>query len=170
MVAGFVAWACSLAALAELVRRDGEAGSRRAIVALLTLAAAGVVVTAAFPTQTSAGVLPSGVERSLAGRLHDLASGVVTLALAAAGVVSAVAYRRRPREFGRLAISLLLLTVVLAGTLAAAGAPGLRQRSLILAACGWQLLLLWALRRRSAQYVPPATDPPEARCTLDRTS
>ena len=157
MVAGFAAWALSLAALAELARRDG----RGALAALLALAAAGVVVTALFPTQTSAGVLPPGTERSLPGRLHDLASGVLTLALVAAAAAS-IAAIRSPRAFRRLVIGLLILAGVLAGALDAAGAPGLRQRVLIVAACGWQLLVLWALAPRPLSMFH--------RCTRARTS
>lgn len=105
MVVGFLSWSASLAGAAALAARDRRTGQHpilaRSLVALLGLAAAGILVTACFATQTSAGKLPQGVRLSLGGRLHDLGSGLATLALVAAAVASIAnrdgsdAYRRR---------------------------------------------------------------------------
>ena len=56
MVGGFVAWAASMAATARLVRRGA-----RLVAWLLAVAAVGMLLTACFATQTSAGVLPPGI-------------------------------------------------------------------------------------------------------------
>ncbi len=95
MKIGFAAWSLSLGALAVLVVSDAQGVERRwawgVLAGLLALACAGLVVTAIFPTQTSAGVLPSGVARSTEGRLHDLGSGAALLALFGAVIASTAA-------------------------------------------------------------------------------
>ncbi len=67
MVAGFLMWAASLATTALLVlmvRLQGRAGVMRmlpnVLFALLLVAAVGATLTALFPTQTQAGLLPPG--------------------------------------------------------------------------------------------------------------
>jgi Protein of unknown function (DUF998) len=137
MVAGFVAWAVSLVATAELVRSWSLALS-----ALLGVAAVGFVITAVWATQTSAGELPPGVERTTAGRLHDAGSGVASLAMLAAAVVSV---RVGPvRRLRRLAIGVIGVAIVADVALLAVGASvgGVRQRVLVLAAVVWQAAVL----------------------------
>jgi hypothetical protein len=139
MVIGFTAWAVSLAATAVVsrgVRKDGAVGFA------LIVASLGMLVTASFATQTSAGQLPPGESLTTSGRLHDLGSGVTTLALALAVLLSL-----RPGESPRLRrLTLLLLLfvmpVVFVLYLVGEDVAGFRQRLLVALACAWQLLLL----------------------------
>jgi hypothetical protein len=92
MVCAFLAWAASLAVTALLVWRDRRkrprSVARAVLIALLVIATLGLLVTACFRTQTSAGLLPPGTQRSVGGRLHDLGSGIAMLALFGAVVAS----------------------------------------------------------------------------------
>jgi hypothetical protein len=144
MVAGFVVWASSIALTAVLVRTE-----HRAIAALLALAVVGALVTAAFPTQTSAGVIPPGEQRSVAGTLHDLGSGLILVTVVPAALLSLTVIRR-PTWFRPSAFAILAIVAVVATALLAVGdpAPGIRQRIELTAACGWQLALLAALSSR----------------------
>jgi len=163
MSVGFACWAASLAAAALLVLLTRTPAGRSrplsvTLAALLALAAAAVIVLDAFPTQTVAGVLPAGVEWTTAGRLHDVGSGVTTLALLGAAVVSLPllsahgAYRRAV---------VILLTSAIAGTIAGlaigASVGGARQRLLVAVAICWQLLLVQTLRRASSVEMYPPT-------------
>lgn len=149
MTLGFLAWAVSLAAAARALgylRGHGAAWVR----ALLALAALGLALTAAFKTQTSADVLPPGVERSAAGRLHDWGSGVALLALfAAAGISTRLTQLSEPVR--RVISWLLVGGLALHLGLLAAGdpAPGLRQRALLLLGISWQAALLALAYRAS---------------------
>lgn len=153
MVGGFLAWAVALAATAALarveLRRSSHPRAAAALVASLALAAGACLVTACFRTQAVAGALPPGVAYSLRGRLHDLGSGILALALFAAVASSAFAMRR-PRWFRRLALAAFGFAVACEAVLLPLGREvgGLRQRLLLLAACGWQLGLVAALARR----------------------
>jgi hypothetical protein len=147
MVVAFLAWAAALGLTAGVVGA-GAAGSehplaRRSVVALLAVAAAGILVTACFNTQTSAGALPPGVRLGTAGRLHDAGSGLAMVALASAAFVSAWAIED-PVAF-RIGV-LVFLALGAAGDLAllfgGAGVAGIRQRLLLVLACGWQAALL----------------------------
>jgi hypothetical protein len=158
MVVGFSAWACSLFATGAAAAGAGDGCLSRAarvvMTAALGVAGVGMVVTAIFPTQTSAGRLPPGVQSSVSGQLHNLGSGTAMLTLIAAAVVSALAVRS-PSWFrplgGMLLVSLGLVIPVFG--LTASDLAGLRQRLLVLAACVWQAALLYALGRcrRSTQ-------------------
>lgn len=137
MVVAFGAWAVSSVATGAVTWRWS-----RVVGVLLVVAACGLVVAATWATQTSAGELPPGVERTTAGRLHDLGSGVASVALLSAAVVSAVtAPARRVR---RVAIGLVgvavIASVVLLGVGDAVG--GLRQRVLVAVAVAWQATVL----------------------------
>jgi hypothetical protein len=151
MVAGFAAWAASLAATGALASR--ARGAHRyatvALSALFALASAGLVLTACFHTQTSAGHLPPGVARALGGELHNLGSGVALLALTLAVPVSACALDR-PR-YRAFALYLLVIVVAIAIALLIVGpqVAGLRERCLLAAACIWQLALIRALTETS---------------------
>lgn len=152
MVSGFAAWAASLAAIAWLMWRP-ESGlgvrARRAVAALLLIAACGLLLTAVFPTQTIAGILPPGVQRSSAGRLHDVASGGALLALFAATATVALTARRT--LIGRVTLGFLVLAVATSVALLAVGpsVAGIRQRALIAFAILWQAALLRALAQSS---------------------
>jgi hypothetical protein len=147
MLVGFAFWAISLVACAIVVK--GLPGGR-ALTPLLMVAAAAVVVLGLFATQTWAGVLPPGVHRSLAGRLHDAGSGVSSLALFLAAIVSLVTLRR----------PVLLALVVVAIAISAIGLAigrdvgGLRQRGLVLCAVSWQASVLAISRDRRLRPGP----------------
>ena len=153
-VAAFVFWAIALAAGSLLVARAAGPARRiaRAIAAFgLGLGAAGITVSAIFATQTVAGVLPEGVQRTTTGRLHDLG----TLAVFAGLLLAAGASLRfAPRRGYRIALAalfaILMLTIPI---LVALGidAPGIGQRVFILVGCGFEWVLAVELsgRRRS---------------------
>jgi hypothetical protein len=144
MVAGFAAWGISLAATAVVVWGPRE---RRVVALLLIAAALGIAVVASFRTQTSAGLLPPGTVRTTEGRLHDLGSGLATLALLGAAIASMAG---SPRVFRRQTAAIVVAAIVTNGVLLVVGRDvgGLRQRLLILCACIWQILLLRLVRAR----------------------
>jgi hypothetical protein len=147
MLTGFLAWAVSLACtgvLAATTRRT------RWLAIPLGVAAAGIVVTAAFGTQTSAGKLPPGVKLTLSGQLHDIGSGATTVALSLGALASIwalndqAAYKRRTAA--------LLAFVVFADVallLVGSSVGGVRQRVLVTAGCLWQAMFLAQVQRVS---------------------
>ncbi len=142
---GFLLWALSLLATGLLVRPPQ--GERRLVV-LLLLAAAGVLLVAVFPTETSAGELPPGATLTAGGRLHDLGSGLTTLALLAAVAVAALSPRwDRAFRHRSAALAAAAIATSLALLLVGPEVGGLRQRLVLLAGCCWQLLLLAELRQ-----------------------
>lgn len=146
---GLLAWALSLLLTAAWLRRRGRPGLRLpgAMAALLLLAAVGLGLAACFRTQTSVGVLAYGERWSFGGRLHDLGSGITSLAMllaAACGLRAERGARRFVRTSGALLAFALAADVALLPVGAEAG--GLRQRLLMAAACAWQALLLGRLR------------------------
>jgi hypothetical protein len=144
MVLGFVLWAASLAATAQLVKRRW----RDLLLALaLSLAALGIAIAAAFATETVGGELSHGAELTTTGKLHNLGSGLTSLALIAAAVIVGLR-RSAPLPLRKATTGLLLACLVfnLALLLIGPSVGGLRQRLLLLAGCAWQLLLLYALR------------------------
>jgi hypothetical protein len=138
MVVGFAAWAISLAATAVAATR--WTGGRGMGIALFA-AALGMTITACFATQTSAGELPPGASLTLSGRLHDIGSGLVTLALAVAVLLS---LREGSARLRRFTLVLLVSAFPLVVALVAIGddVAGIRQRLLVAIACVWQLFLL----------------------------
>jgi hypothetical protein len=153
IVGGFAVWALSLAATAILALQASD--SRRAAATLSTLlvvASVGLLLTACFHTQTSAGRLPAGVMPTVGGELHNLGSGAALLALFVAAPVSAWALVNHPR-YRVFTIGLILIAVVVAVTLLAVGpqVAGLRQRALVAVGCTWQLALLRALSDEGRQ-------------------
>jgi MFS family permease len=159
MTAGFLAWALSLAASAALVWRVLRAS---VLATLLCLASLAVIVVACFPTQTSAGALPAGAMLSTTGRLHDVGSGLTTLALFLAVTVSTLD-SRLSSTFRRRAGVLIAATVASASVLLAIGSSvgGIRQRLLVLAACLWQILLLPAISKPVRPSAPARANRPE---------
>jgi hypothetical protein len=143
MTAGFMAWAVSLLLAAFAVGGLPNANlSRRALAALLAAAASGVVLLTVFHTQTSAGRLPPRVHLSTGGRLHDVGSGLTSVALWGAAVCAG-ALPPLPRWLRRWSLALAALTVLCDVGLLLAGTSvgGLRQRVLIGAGCLWLILL-----------------------------
>lgn len=145
MVFAFLAWGASLGATAGLAR--GQA----ILAGMLLAAALGAVVTACFATQAVGGVIPHGVHLGLGGRLHDLGSGVLSLALLAAVSLS-IRQAVLPPGFRVRTTVLLVLSVAGAAALLIVGdpAPGIRQRLLVATACIWQAMLLHVLGSRRA--------------------
>ncbi len=165
MVAGFLMWAASLTTTALLVLRaplQGRTGVMRALrnvlFALLLVAAVGAMVTALFPTQTRAGLLPPGELESNTGRLHVLGSDLIQACFYPAVLVSLIL--ASPRWFRIVAVAVLAVAVAVAPALAVLGvdASGLRQRIQLAAGCGWQFALLAAWR--SAALRPGPRPPP----------
>lgn len=145
MTVGFVAWTVSLAATGLLV---GSVSRGKPVGIPLLVAAIGIAVTACFATQTSAGRLPPGVSLTAAGRLHDFGSGLATVALLAAALLS---LRIRTPEALRRATGVLLAFALPADALLLAlgsDVAGVRQRLLVAVACAWQLTLLDMTRTR----------------------
>jgi hypothetical protein len=138
MTTGFVVWALSL--LATVIFARSRYGAGILCIALM-LAALGMAITASFATQTSAGRLPPGVSLSTSGRLHDIGSGLTTLALLAAALLSLRVTGPRLRRFtvGMLALACSSDVVLLA---VGSGVGGIRQRLLVLIGCAWQLAFL----------------------------
>ena len=145
MTLGLGLWAWSLALSAAIARR---AWHSRMLASLLALGSFGIVLADCFATQTSAGVLPQGAHLTTTGRLHDVGSGLVSLALLAAAILSAT-QPRSPRWLRAWAAVLVAAAIISSIVLLAIGPSvgGIRQRLVI--ACGllWQLLLLRALGR-----------------------
>jgi hypothetical protein len=156
MVVGFLSWSASLAAAAALAGADRPPGRpvvlTYSLEALLGIAAAGILVTACFATQTSAGKLPPGVRLGLGGRLHDVGSGVATLALVAAAVAS-MANRDGSSVYRQRTAAILLIALASDVVLLVVGPSvgGIRQRVLLGFGALWQLLALreWARDARS---------------------
>lgn len=146
MTIGFLLWALSLLATGLLVRLMRM---QRLLPPLLILAATGMLLTAIFPTETTAGELQPGTSLTTTGRLHDLGSGLtgLTLLTAAIAVASNPGWRM---SFRRWSTTLAVVATAISGTLLLVGPEvgGLRQRLVLLAGCCWQLLLLRELRRR----------------------
>lgn len=138
MTTGFVVWALSLMATGIIAHSEGA----DALCVSLAVAALGIAVTACFATQTSAGRLPPGVSLSTSGRLHDLGSGLATVALLLAALLSL----RLPSRPVLRKVTGWLLALACAGDLVllavGSGVAGIRQRLLVLVACIWQLALL----------------------------
>jgi hypothetical protein len=136
MACGLAAWGASLAAVGAL--------ATRAIVRWpLLLAAAGLSLAAAFPTQAVAAHVPAGEPRTTAGVLHDIGSGVGTAALTIAIVASLATGRRRPAMIACVAGAWVAYGALLIG---GDPVPGVRQRVIVAAAVGWQALTLRASR------------------------
>ncbi len=153
MTAAFVAWAVSLGATAVGVGRWSLVAG-----VLISVAAVGILVTASWATQTSAGELPPGVSVTMAGRLHNLGSGVASAALLAAAIVSAAV--GPTRWFRRAAGGIVCVAVVsdLVLLLVGTSVGGLRQRVLVLLAIAWQAVVLCLPESRLSSGRPAAVD------------
>jgi hypothetical protein len=136
MTIGFVCWAVSLAATGwAVLMRTGA----RLVAACLGVACVGMLLTAIFATQTSAGQLRPGETLTTVGRLHDIGSGTTTVALLFAALLS-LKGRRFRQQVAPLLIVLLCSDIALLAVGPQVG--GVRQRILLAGACVWQLLAL----------------------------
>lgn len=139
MTVGFALWALSMVLLAwAVVTAHVRRAALLVLAFLLLAAAAGVVVLSVFDTQTSAGRLPIGMRLSASGRLHDVGSGLTSIALWLAAICAAVA-NGLPRWLRRVSVAVAGLAV--AGDfgllLIGSSVGGVRQRLLIAIACAW---------------------------------
>ncbi len=131
----------AFAAAAWLAARAPRRPIARALTTVaLAVAAAGTVVATLFATQTVAGELQPGVQRTLEGRLHDLG----TLLLFAGLIVAALAsVRLVPRARFRVTVALLALALVATVPVLVAlrlDLPGIGQRAFVLIGCAWAFL------------------------------
>jgi hypothetical protein len=142
MAVAFALWALSLACTGLLVAGLARG---RPVAAGLLLAAVGIAITAAWRTQTSAGLLKPGEALHAAGRLHDVGSGLATVALLAAALLS---LRLTSERLRHLTVTVLVIALPADLILLAIGSEvaGVRQRVLVAAACAWQLALLASRR------------------------
>ncbi len=122
--------------------------SSRALAALLLMAGLGFIVAAVCPTQAVRGVVPVGEHLRLAGRLHDLGSGIGQLSIFGAAIVSGRIFAAH-RSFHRATVALVATGLLVGPTFAVLGVGdrGLRQRALVAGACVWELGLIGVLDR-----------------------
>jgi uncharacterized protein DUF998 len=147
--AAFAAWTASMAAGAVLAARVPPPGRRLAratAVAALATATAGGALTVLFATQTVAGELPRGVERTTAGRLHDLGTLLILAGLVVGALASLRLVRRTGYRWTVAALGVALLAVVPVLVALRIDQPGIGQRAFILIGCLWQ----WRFARASA--------------------
>jgi len=140
-VVAFLAWTVAMAAAVPVVaaaRPPGRRLARAVAGSALAVAAAGALLAAAFATQTVAGELPAGVERTLSGRLHDLGTLLILAGLLLAALATLRIVRRRRYRLTVAALGLALLLVVPVLVALGADAPGTGQRLFILIGCAWQ--------------------------------
>ena len=105
-------------------------------------------MAAAFGTQTVAGELPPGVERTLGGRLHDLGTLLILAGLLLAALASLALVRRGRHAAEILALAVALLGVVPVLAILGLDWPGVGQRGFI--AVG--LVFQWRLVTRLTHH------------------
>lgn len=143
--AAFVAWALATAACAVLAARvPGRPVARALTVLALAAAAAGLLIAATFTTQTVGGELPTGVERTTGGRLHDVGTLAILAGLLVAALASVRLLPRRGYRLGVLGLGAALLAIVPVLVALGYDAPGVGQRGFILVGCAWQWLFVRA--------------------------
>lgn len=155
MTAGFIAWAVSLGASGAYALGGKRPRLSAAIAGVLSLAAAAMLLTAAFHTQTVAGTIPAGQRLTASGRLHDLGSGIATLAILAAAILSAQA-ERASRAFRQFVWGAVLFAASsdIALLIVGRSVGGVRERILIAIGCLWQAAYIATLRKQSGASSP----------------
>jgi hypothetical protein len=142
-VVAFLLWAVATAAsavLAARIRPPGRPLARVLAVCALAAAAAGLLLAAAFTTQTVAGELPAGVRRTTGGRLHDLGTLLILGGLLAGGVASLRLVRGLRYRLAAVGLALALVAVVPILVALRLDAPGLGQRAFIVVGLAWQVV------------------------------
>ncbi|RKQ91892.1 uncharacterized protein DUF998 [Solirubrobacter pauli] len=135
----FLAWAAATGACALLAARVRVRPiARTLVVGLLAAATIGLLMAAVWPTETVAGELPAGVERTLGGRLHDLGTlailaGLLLAALVSLRLVPSTRYRLEVAGLGFALIAIVPVLVALG-----LDWPGVGQRGFILVGLTWQ--------------------------------
>lgn len=142
MVLAFWSWAVSLALLASRWR-----GAMRV---LLAIAAAGAFFAGCFATQTVAGVLPEGVQRTTTGRLHDIATLGIFVGALLAAIWSTRVVRRRGYRLAVLGLAVALFAIVPVLVALGLDAPGIGQRGFVLVGVVWQVLATREVARDGA--------------------
>jgi hypothetical protein len=149
VLAGFLAWGTSLGLLAGLVVQAPSSASfhRAAQVesTVLGVAAFGLVLLTLFATDRGVEVAGAVTRHTVAGRLHDTGSALVTVSVLVA--VVADAFRSRNTA---LASAVIAAAIASSAVLLACGdpLPGLRQRCLVACAVIWQAVVIDRLRRQ----------------------
>lgn len=146
-VLAFLAWALATGAAALLAARAGRGRpvARSIAVVALVAATAGMVVAAAFTTQTVGGELPAGAVRTTEGRLHDLGTVAILFGLLLAALASIRLVRRRGYRLAVAALGVALLAIVPVLVALGVDAPGIGQRGFILVGVAW----LWVFARQA---------------------
>jgi hypothetical protein len=155
LATGLIAWAAALGATSRIVaflpwRADGVPSSAITAVGVLCLvAAAGLAVGALVPTQAVMGEIPTGVEQSVAGRLHNLGVSAAEVAFALMLAVSASFLRPTWLRIASL-LGLVAILALAAGLVdVSVIGRGIRQRLLFAGAWLWHLaIVLSAAPRR----------------------
>jgi hypothetical protein len=97
-------------------------------------------------TQTIAGRLPPGLSLTLSGRLHDIGSGLTTVALLGAALLSLRAIHQRQSRQRTSALLIFAACCDIALLAVGSEVGGARERLLTLSGCLWQLIFLSAMR------------------------
>jgi hypothetical protein len=159
----FGAWAVSLVALASLVGASAESGAfsraARFEAAALLAAAVGLGLVALFATDRGAEIAGAVTETTSAGRVHDIGSGLTSIAIFVA--IVADAGRERDRLLAAAVISAALLSSSILFT-SGDPLPGLRQRCLVACAGLWQAVVLYRLWTRASTWSESNAD---SRCS-----
>lgn len=154
-VVAFLAWAVGTGACAVIAARVGPRRriARGIAVAALVVATGGLLIAAAFTTQTVAGELPEDVRRTAGGRLHDLGTLFILAGLLVAALASLRLIPRGGYRLAVLGLGVALLAVVPVLVALGIDAPGIGQRGFILVGCAWQ----WTFARASFVEGPRVT-------------
>lgn len=140
-IAAFLAWAAATAGCVVLAWR---ARGRITAVAF-AVAVIGLLLAAVFTTQTVAGELPAGVERTNAGRLHDIGTLLILAGLSVAAIGSLRVVRRRSHTLALLVLLITLFAIVPVLMALGLDAPGIGQRGFILVGVAFQLVFARAV-------------------------
>jgi hypothetical protein len=156
-VAAFLGWGVATGACAARAARFGERPVARGFtVGAFAVATAGTLLAAAFSTQTVAGEVPAGVERTRGGRLHDVGTLLILTGLLLAAIAS---LRLVPSFRYRITVAILgvvLVAIVPAMVLLGLDAPGIGQRGFVLTGCAFQ----WFFAARSGRTSSTAGQSP----------
>ncbi len=170
MTAAFVALAASLLGAAVALARQVRTRPGRVGLALLVIAALGVLMAAAFPTDPI--TLPVEAHTTY-GRLHELGASLdwspVGMLLIAWSLGRTQAWRPWRTRLLLAAVIPCLLTVVFTGVAATAGGEygpgvyaGLVGRVMLLSYLGWFMTVAVALRRQPVAASSPVPTSAEA--------
>jgi hypothetical protein len=132
--------------------------------ALMAVAAASTALLTFAHTQAVQAAVPATTTRTTEGRLHDIGSGLLTVALL--GSATALVWRS-PRHVRHAVVVLLAIGVGTTAVLLAIGdpVPGARQRVLIVAGVGVQAILSRVLAQHPGSTSQAAVSPSDGAAT-----